>query len=94
MFSGAGGLDLGAEEAGVRVIRAVEFDKDAAATLRLNWPRLRVDQADIASLSFVEHREDREPKILIGGPPCQPFSKNGYWVRNENRLIERDPRNM
>jgi DNA (cytosine-5)-methyltransferase 1 len=32
--------------------------------------------------------------IVIGGPPCQPFSKNGYWVRNENRLAIADPRNM
>ena len=27
-------------------------------------------------------------------PPCQPFSKNGYWVKNDNRLIDDDPRNM
>lgn len=94
LFSGAGGLDLGAESAGARIIRAVEFDDDAAATLRMNWPALRVDHADIARLNFLEHREDRAPKIIIGGPPCQPFSKNGYWVKNENRLIERDPRNM
>jgi DNA (cytosine-5)-methyltransferase 1 len=32
--------------------------------------------------------------IVIGGPPCQPFSKNGYWVKNENRLAMNDPRNM
>jgi DNA (cytosine-5)-methyltransferase 1 len=94
LFSGAGGLDLGAESGGARIIRAVEFDRDAVATLRANWPGLRIDHADIASLSFLEHREDCTPKIVIGGPPCQPFSKNGYWVRNENRLIERDPRNM
>ena len=31
--------------------------------------------------------------IIIGGPPCQPFSKNGYWITNENRKITKDPRN-
>lgn len=94
LFSGAGGLDVGAKHAGARVIRAVEIDKDSVATLRANFPDLRVDHDDIASLSFLEHQSVRGPKIIIGGPPCQPFSKNGYWVKNENRLIEHDPRNM
>lgn len=94
LFSGAGGLDIGAELAGAKVVRCVEFDADAVATLRLNDPGLRIDHADISTLSFQEHRGHTNPTIVIGGPPCQPFSKNGYWVRNENRLIERDPRNM
>lgn len=94
LFSGAGGLDIGAKRAGVRVIRSVEMDDDSVATLRVNFPRLRIDHADIASLSFREHRDSSNPKIIIGGPPCQPFSKNGYWVKNANRLIENDPRNL
>lgn len=94
LFSGAGGLDIGAEQAGAKVIRSVEIDEDSVATLRLNAPGLRIDHADITTLGFAEHRGSRQDTIMIGGPPCQPFSKNGYWVRNENRLIERDPRNM
>lgn len=95
LFSGAGGLDVGAARAGVRIIRAVEFDQDAAHTLRLNADdRTQIDCADICDLDFTMHRDARGDMILIGGPPCQPFSKNGYWVKNVNRLIERDPRNM
>lgn len=94
LFSGAGGLDIGAEQAGAKVIRSVEFDADAVETLRLNAPQMRIDHADISTLSFDEHRDHHRPTIVIGGPPCQPFSKNGYWVKNENRLIGRDPRNM
>jgi DNA (cytosine-5)-methyltransferase 1 len=94
LFSGAGGLDVGAEQAGAKIVRCVEFDDDAVKTLRLNMPEIRVDHADITTLDFHEHRDSRRPKIVIGGPPCQPFSKNGYWVKNENRLIERDSRNM
>lgn len=94
LFSGAGGLDVGAARAGAKVIRCVEIDNDSVATLRANSPGLRIDHADIATLSFLEHRNTRGPKIVIGGPPCQPFSKNGYWVKNENRLIDYDPRNM
>ncbi len=95
LFSGAGGLDVGARSAGAKIIRAVEFDADAVETLRLNSCRDTViEQADIATLDFHRHREDPADLIVIGGPPCQPFSKNGYWVKNENRLIEADPRNM
>src|SRR4051812_14736994 len=38
LFSGAGGLDLGIERAGYRVLAALEYDADAAATLQMNFP--------------------------------------------------------
>lgn len=95
LFSGAGGLDVGAVRAGARIIRAVEFDRDAAETLRLNADKdTVVECSDITDLNFTKHRDSMRDLIVIGGPPCQPFSKNGYWVKNENRLIDRDPRNM
>jgi len=95
LFSGAGGLDVGAVKAGARILRAVEFDRDAAETLRLNaHPGTVVECEDICDLDFRQHSGAHRDLIVVGGPPCQPFSKNGYWVKNENRLIERDPRNM
>lgn len=95
LFSGAGGLDVGATSAGAEIIRAVEFDADAAQTLRLNFHEGTViEHADIATLKFDHHRVEADELIVIGGPPCQPFSKNGYWVKNQNRLVEADPRNM
>ncbi len=95
LFSGAGGLDIGAEMAGARVKTCVEIDSDSIRTLRLNDQtcRLEILATDIINVDFKRYKNGAK-KIIIGGPPCQPFSKNGYWVKNVNRLIERDPRNM
>lgn len=95
LFSGAGGLDVGAEQAGAEIVACVENDHDSAETLRLNsrsTSKLIIEKS-IVDVSFGNFR-GISPLIVIGGPPCQPFSKNGYWVKNENRLIGRDPRNM
>ena len=95
IFSGAGGLDVGARNAGANIIACVENDPDATKTLRLNRGAedCLIFEDDIQNLDFTQLRMG-EPTILIGGPPCQPFSKNGYWVKNDNRLIDEDPRNM
>jgi DNA (cytosine-5)-methyltransferase 1 len=96
LFSGAGGLDVGAVGAGANIVACVENDPDAAQTLRLNsigGHKSAVIEEDVKNVDFTQWR-DGSDTILIGGPPCQPFSKNGYWVKNNNRLIEDDPRNM
>ncbi len=95
IFSGAGGLDIGAVKAGAEIIVCVENDEDSAQTLRCNHKYLSADilEADIQKIDFTQWRS-KDDTILIGGPPCQPFSKNGYWVKNKNRLIQDDPRNL
>lgn len=96
LFSGAGGLDIGAKNAGAEIVACIENDPDAAETLRLNNMGSHnscVIEGDIKNVDFTSWR-DGSDSILIGGPPCQPFSKNGYWVKNDNRLIDEDPRNM
>ena len=88
LFSGAGGLDLGAEQAGYEVRAAVEWDRDAAATMEKNFTHLvsPVIQNDILAtstrqiLAAAGLRQGCRPDLLIGGPPCTPFSKSGFWL--------------
>lgn len=86
LFSGAGGLDLGAQQAGFHVSAAVEIDRDSVATMEKNFPDARVVARDILEVSteeIVSHaglRSGERPDLLIGGPPCTPFSKSGFWL--------------
>lgn len=84
LFTGAGGLDLGFEAAGFETTVAIEMDPDAVATLRANrsWPVLDRDIQTVPSheILTVGGLAVGEADALIGGPPCQPFSKSGYWA--------------
>lgn len=82
LFAGAGGLALGVEKAGFNTIGLVEFDKDAADTLKLNRPNWRVIHDDIANISCLDLEEYFGIKkgkldLLSGGAPCQAFSYAG-----------------
>lgn len=96
LFSGAGGLDYGFEAAGFETRVAVEMNADACATLAANRPDWRVIQSDIMAVSSESILEAANLKrgqatVLIGGPPCQPFSKAGYWAKGDAKRLD-DPR--
>lgn len=100
LFSGAGGLDIGSFMAGVPVISSTDFDFDCVKTLKENedyFGNTQVLQGDlhkIQSQVFVDCIEkiQHDKVIVIGGAPCQPFSKAGYWVGNQTRRGINDPR--
>jgi DNA (cytosine-5)-methyltransferase 1 len=95
LYTGAGGLDLGFEAAGFKTGVAVEMDAEAVQTLRQNrdWPVLDRDIHTIASGELLRAARlgDAEADVLIGGPPCQPFSKAGYWASGDSLRLD-DPR--
>lgn len=101
MFSGAGGLDIGTQLAGVKVISSLDFFDDSVRTISKNRyfahaEHLKRDITTVTAKDYSEllKKENPEKMIIIGGPPCQPFSKAGYWVTNEKRDSSNDPRNM
>ena len=96
LYTGVGGLDLGFEASGFRIAVAVEFDSSACQTLRLNRPEWKLIEGDIHAIASREILEvagvhPGDADILIGGPPCQPFSKSSYWVSGDAYRLA-DPR--
>lgn len=95
LFSGAGGISLGLEEAGYTVVLGADHYDAAVQTHAHHFAGLSLDW-DLADPETVERVADliREAKIeiLAGGPPCQPFSKAGRsMIRHRVQLGERDP---
>jgi len=83
LFSGAGGLAKGLELAGFKHSAFVEFNKDACATLRLNFAPEKVFEGDVRDYDF-SRLSDID--IVAGGPPCQPFSLGGkHGAFTDNR---------
>ncbi len=97
VFTGAGGLDLGLEAAGFRVVGCIENDPTARETLKINRPQWALigsgDATEIAPTLKPEALglRPRDLAVLAGGPPCQPFSKAALWAPNGAKGLQ-DPR--
>ncbi|MEO1149921.1 MAG: DNA cytosine methyltransferase [Pseudomonadota bacterium] len=95
LFTGVGGLDFGFEAAGFKTCVALDNDPAACRMIRHNrkWPVLEGDIDEFSSEEILEAAglEAGEADVLIGGPPCQPFSKSSYWVNGDSLRLD-DPR--
>ena len=69
LFSGAGGLDLGVEQAGYAVRAAVEWDRDAAATMEKNFTHLHSPVLQKSILDTPDGRDPRSCRAPLRGTP-------------------------
>lgn len=88
IFSGAGGLSLGAEMAGITMRFAIEVNESAAKTYKRNHKHTEVLCQNIKEVDLRNHFSDEPPFIIMGGPPCQGFSLSN--TRNRNMENEKN----
>ncbi|WP_237698670.1 DNA cytosine methyltransferase [Pyrococcus yayanosii] len=82
------GFSRGFKEAGFEILAAVENFKPKAKTYRTNFPEVKLYVEDIKRLNPAEIlREVGRPDVIIGGPPCEPFT--AINPRRRERAIDR-----
>lgn len=96
LFSGCGGLDLGLQSAGFKILAATDFDPISSESHAINFADIPFICKRIGSLSAKELREaagltgTQRLDLLAGGPPCPPFSKSRFYRKDMPRSMS-DP---
>jgi DNA (cytosine-5)-methyltransferase 1 len=94
LFSGCGGLDLGLERAGFKVVFASDLDRYCALSYAKNFPGVpfyegparELTPETLARVSRGHAVEGVD--LLVGGPPCPPFSKSRFYRKEKPRALE------
>jgi DNA (cytosine-5)-methyltransferase 1 len=93
LFCGCGGMSRGLEEAGIKIVAAIDFNEAAVKTHKKNFPSTATLHKDLSKLTPQEASELlgglKEVDIIAGGPPCQAFS----LARRRADSNPKDPRN-
>lgn len=98
LFSGCGGLDVGAEMAGAEIVCCIDNDQDSLSSIALNDDGSKtllnadISQLDGNAILEASGLAPGEIELIIGGPPCQSFSKNNYWTRSGEESLRRRKR--
>ncbi|MDP1617742.1 DNA cytosine methyltransferase [Phenylobacterium sp.] len=87
LFAGAGGFGIASRIIGADLRLSVEIDQWACETLRLNETDDRhvIHEGSVVDMTGDSLRQmaglaSSDPLVVVGGAPCQPFSKNAYWT--------------
>ncbi len=91
LFSGCGGLDLGMKQSGFDVVFASDSDVRCAESHKANFDATNFVHLPVEALSK-EHVASipRPIDLLVGGPPCPPFSKSRFYRTDKPRALN-DP---
>ena len=99
LFTGAGGLELGASQLGFEATVCIENDPAACATLAQNvqFAKAAVICQDVQTVSGTQLLQAAGFKrgsvpLMVGGPPCQSFSKAAYWTSPGHEARRRQTR--
>lgn len=85
LFSGAGGMDLGFAEVGFDIVRSIDNDHAAAAVHKFNFDSDAL-VADITTVDFTRWAQELgDVDVVLGGFPCQGFSKAGTKKQDDPR---------
>ena len=95
LFCGCGGISVGLKKAGFNVIAGIDIEKKYLVSFKHNFPEAKALNTDITQVAASEFMKELgidkgELDLLVGGPPCQGFSKN---VPRKYRYLE-DPKNL
>jgi DNA (cytosine-5)-methyltransferase 1 len=84
LFSGAGGMSMGAELAGIFVRYAIEKNTYAAQTYQNNHPNTKVINSDVREIKSIPGDLEKGITMLFGGAPCQGFSTSNRRTNNRS----------
>jgi DNA (cytosine-5)-methyltransferase 1 len=99
IFCGAGGMSLGFQSAGCQILGGIDLNPHAINTHHQNFlnAKLKLPAQDIRHIRDLNELKinPNEVDILVGGPPCQVFSRVGIGkMRKLGKDIESDHRNF
>ncbi|BDF32275.1 cytosine-specific methyltransferase [Lachnospiraceae bacterium] len=97
LFSGAGGLHIGFENAGFDIKLCIDNDNLVEQTHKRNFPNIPIINRDIREITVDEIKQyigNGTLDVVIGGPPCQGFSTIGKRVSSDpEKRAKHDSRN-
>lgn len=88
LFAGAGGLSIGLERAGFKLVAATDWDHWSCETLKANHKDVVVKEGDIIDIDLADFKNELnidEIDLIVGGPPCQGFSQLGKREKSDPR---------